>query len=52
MVQWLGLYGSTAGGMGSIPGQELRICEPYHEAKKKRKKEKKKENVQTEAQWK
>jgi hypothetical protein len=35
--------------MGSIPGQELRICKPHHEAKK-RKKEKKKENVQTEAQ--
>ena len=25
MVQWLRLHASTAGGMGSIPGQEIEI---------------------------
>ena len=38
-VQCLGLCASTAGGMGSIPGQETNILHPTHlQAQKKRKK--------------
>ena len=43
VVQWLGLRTSTAGGMGSIPGQaggELRCWKLYGAAKKKEKKRK------------
>ena len=40
-VQCLGLCASTAGGMGSIPGQETNILHPTHlQAQKKRKKKK------------
>ena len=35
--QWLGLCTSTAGGMGWIPGQELRPYMPFGVAKKKKK---------------
>ena len=35
VVQWLGLRASTAGGMGSIPGQGAK---PHSAAKKKKKK--------------
>ena len=38
-VQWLGLHTFTAGGLGSIPGQEtIRSCKPHSVAKKKKKK--------------
>ena len=34
-VQWLRLHASTAGGMGSIPGERTRILHACHTAKKK-----------------
>ena len=36
VVQWLGLCTSTAGGMGSIPGRELRSHTPLHKARGKK----------------
>lgn len=39
-VQELGLWASTVGGMGSIPGWELRSCMPNGVAKKKKRKKK------------
>ena len=35
-IQWLGLRAFTAGGMGSIPGQELRSRMPRGMVKKKK----------------
>ena len=40
MVQWLGLHASTIGGLGSIPGWELRshmLCLETHPLQKKKK---------------
>ena len=36
MVQWLGLRASTAGGMGSIPGQGTKIPHAAQQSKKKK----------------
>ena len=33
VVQWLGLHASTAGGMGSIPGQGIKILPAKNEKK-------------------
>ena len=38
MVQWLEVHDSTAGGLGLIPGRELRFCKLCGTAKKKIKK--------------
>ena len=47
VVQWLGLYTSTAKGVGSIPGWGTKIpCAVGSQKKKKRKKERKKERKQ------
>ena len=41
VVQWLRLRASTAGGMGSIPGLELRSHMPRSRKKKKKERKKK-----------
>ena len=33
VVQWLGLHAPTAGGVGSIPGQGIKILHAKHEKK-------------------
>ena len=38
MVQWLRLHASTAGGMGSIPGQGTKIPHALRHGQKKKKK--------------
>ena len=37
MSQWLRLHAPSAGGMGSIPGQETKVLHAMHAAKKKKK---------------
>ena len=37
VVQWLGLHASTAGGMGSIPGQGTKILYATQHGQKKKK---------------
>ena len=37
MVQWLGLCASTAGGVGSIPGQGTKILKAMQHGQKKKK---------------
>ena len=43
MVQWLRLHASTAGGLGSIPGQGTKILQALWHGKKKNSKVFKKE---------
>ena len=45
VVQWLGLYTSTAEGVGSIPGWGTKIPRAVGSQKKKKKKERKKAYV-------